>query len=165
MSKKITKNERKALLEELKGINSGINELLKASGTLNNGRRHINEGVMSFDKSDQGNQLSILINRKETIEEILHTSEIVVLESSPGTVSPGNIVKLQLTHPGEDSEIFLVALSENNSFGCDGSGGTASFSISSPLGQCILGKGVGFSGNYNVGNNVFLVEILEITEA
>lgn len=160
---KITTKELEALLDELEKLNSKISELLKTP--LNNGRRTIKDGIVSFDQSERDNRLLILTEQKKTIEEIVNNSEIVELAVSPNTVSPGNIVKVQLTPQEGDSEIVLVTLSENNSFGGGGNGEIASFSIGSPLGQCILGKGVGFSGNYNVGNNVFLVEILKITEA
>lgn len=100
--------------------------------------------------------LNYEINR---LQHQIKTAEIIDDNSDEN----GNIIKV-----GSKIRVYMKYSNdedEENTFVLTGGQGKINenkISVNSPIGECVLGKEVGFEGQYNVNGNIIEIKVLEV---
>lgn len=110
-----------------------------------------NDELMTISSQEREIKASI-----DSIQRTLDTCQVIELDSSDKSiVSVGAVVTVEVSKIGcEDEEPFewkLTLSKDNKWFGFDSE--ISNFTINSPIGKCILGKKVGYVGEYVVTGN------------
>ncbi len=118
--------------------------------------------ILKSEEADNAELLSIEAIEKsleDTIDRLqrtLDTCQIIELDSSDKSiVSIGAIVTVEVSAIEKDEEPFEMKLTlsdDNRTLGTDG---ILRFTINSPIGKCIIGKGIGYIGEYIVDSVMY----------
>lgn len=154
---KLTQEGLDKLKEELEKKKEQLRKLgvYKASAAANEGDTwHDN---FAFEQTEI--QERALIHQINDLQRDIDNAEIISVEGkkTAGKVSVGSKVTVSLKYPFEDEEELTFCLT-----GDFGSANIDDVSVNSPIGECILGKEVGFEGQYTVNGNDILVKILRV---
>lgn len=155
---KLTQEGLKKLTRELESKKEELWELgkYKSQAAANEGDTwHDNFAFEQTEIRERG-----LIRQINELQEHINTAEIIQGEKvkSSDIVGVGSHVTVSLKFSQEEVEEL--------SFFLTGSFGDASseyVSINSPIGECIIGKKVGFEGRYTVNGHEINVKILAIS--
>lgn len=156
---KLTQEGLEKLTRELENKKEELRELgkYKSQAAANEGDTwHDNFAFEQTEIKERG-----LIRQINELQENINTAEIIQDENikSSDIVGVGSYVTVSLKFSQEEAE-------EELSFFLTGNFGDASseyVSINSPIGECIIGKRVGYEGKYTVNGNEIFVKIKSVS--
>ena len=101
-----------------------------------------------------------LIRQINELQERINTAEVIQDEKvkSSDVVGGGSHVTVSLKFSQEDEEELSFFLTGNF-----GEASSEYVSINSPIGECIVGKRVGYEGKYTVNGNEIFVKIKSVS--
>ena len=101
-----------------------------------------------------------LIRQINELQERINTAEVIQDEKvkSSDVVGVGSHVTVSLKFSQEDEEELSFFLTGNF-----GEASSEYVSINSPIGECIVGKRVGYEGKYTVNGNEIFVKIKSVS--
>ena len=155
---KLTQEGFDKLTRELENKKEELRELgkYKSQAAANEGDTwHDNFAFEQTEINERG-----LIRQINELQERINTAEVIQDEKvkSSDVVGVGSHVTVSLKFSQEDEEELSFFLTGNF-----GEASSEYVSINSPIGECIVGKRVGYEGKYTVNGNEIFVKIKSVS--
>lgn len=154
---KLTESGLRELKEELEKKKEELRKLGQYKGQAAENEGDVWHDNFAFEQTEIKER--ILISDIKNMQTQIETAEIIknTSDSENNTVKVGSKIRVYLEYSEDDSEEDTFILT-----GGQGTTEGNKVSLNSPIGECILGKEVGFEGYYKVNGNTIKIKILEI---
>ena len=157
MALRVSKTGLESMKKQLENLRNELSDLriFKGSVAIHSGDAwHDNNDFEQCEIEERRLEQQI-INPETSINTAIIMDDTI---SDTNVVNYGARVTIKLTCNNEDFPVDTIRFSDSNIDFSD----LTCVSANSPLGKVIYQEQVGFIGHYNVGSNIFKVEILNI---